>query len=213
MLFLPSEKKFFAQYEDMADKIVQAAALLSELQKDYGQLARIAAELNKLEDDADAVVHEIVNSLLYDHTRVTEEKGDIRFFAHNMDNIVDAIEKAVNRMVLYQLDELPPAVAEFIPLLQEATKEIKNGVGCLKNLSKMDKQLSESCIRVNDLENEADRVNRKWLQNIMQKPLTNIDDLRRTIAVKEVLELLEYATDQCEDVANILETFRLKGAA
>jgi hypothetical protein len=213
MPFLPKEKKFFDLYEALAQKIVEAADLLGQLEKNYSQLPQIAENLEVLEDEADAIVHKIVNRLLYDHTRVTEEKGDIRFFAHNMDNIIDSIEKTANRLVLYKIENFPPVAAEFALLLKRAAQEIKIGVECIENLSKKEHILAEACIRINDLENEADKINRKWLQKIMAQSVETPDDVRKTIAIKEIIDLLEYAMDQCEDVANILDTFRLKGEA
>ncbi len=213
MPFLPREKKFFDLYDALAEKIIQAVEYLAQLDKNYNQLPQIAENLNKLEDEADAICHQIISQLHYDHTRVTEEKGDIRFFVHNMDNVVDAIEKAVNRLYLYRIESLPPFFNEFLSLLKETTQQIKVATGCLRNVSKNDRVLADCCIKINDLENEADAVNRKWLAKIMNGEYPNIEDLKKIIAVREIIDQLEYAMDQCEDVANILETFRLKGMA
>lgn len=212
-MFLPREKQFFNLYEDMAEKIIEAVAFLEDLARDYSKLPKISKELDVLESKADDVVHKIIKDLFLDHTRVTEEKGDIRFFVHNMDNIIDCLEKAVNRLSLYQINTLPGAVEEFLPLLKEAAQEIKKGVKCLRNLGKNGEDLTECCIKINDLENEADKVNRKWLQKIMIEPIKNFGDIHRALAVKEIVDLLENAMDQCEDVADLLENFQLKGEA
>lgn len=214
MPFLPKEKKFFDLYEALAEKIIQAVRYLEQLKENYGQLPQIAENLKRLEDEADAICHQIVSQLHYDHTRVTEEKGDIRFFVHNMDNIVDGIEKAVNRLYIYRVDSLPSVFGEFLPLLKEATQQIKIAVvNCLKNLSKNDQVLADCCIKINDLENKADKVNREWLAKIINGEYPEAKDFKRVIAIKEIVDLLEYTMDQCEDVANVLETFRLKGEA
>lgn len=212
-MFLPREKKFFGLYQALSDKIIEAIELLEKLKQNYSQLCQIAEKLKALEDEADDIVHEIAEQLLYDHTRVTEEKGDIRFFAHNMDNIIDSIEKAVNRLCLYHVKIIPQAVVEFIPLLKEAAQEIKKGVGCLENLKKGGKILAECCVKINELENKTDQINRKWLQKVLTEPIQGANDIRQTVALKEIIDTLEYAMDQCEDVANVLETFRLKGQA
>lgn len=213
MPFLPREKKFFDLYEALADKIIEAVNFLDRLEKDYSQLPQIAKDLNDLEDEADTICHQIVFNLHYDHTRVTEEKGDIRFFVHNMDNIIDGIEKAVNRLYIYRIANLPPGFEEFLPLLKEATQQIKTGVRCLRNINKNDKELADSVIKINDLENTADQINRKWLAKIMDGEYQKVEDFKKMMAVKEIIDYLEYTMDQCEDVANVLETFRLKGGS
>ncbi len=212
-MFLPKEKKFFHLYNDLADKIVESALLLEALGEDYSHLQEIAKKLDKVESQADKIVHKIMNDLLYDHTRVTEEKGDIKFFAHNMDNVIDSIEKAVNRLCVYKIDFFPKGVAEFVPILKQSAKEIKKAVECLPNMRKNQEKLAKYCVKINQLENKADQVNRKWLEAVLSQPVKNANDMRQIIALKEIIDMLEYAMDQCEDVANILETFRLKGEA
>jgi len=212
-MFLPKEKNFFDLYEKLAEKIKESVEYLEQLTKDYSTLPQIAQKLNNLEDEADSIVHQIVEELLYDHTRVTEEKGDIRFLVHNMDNVIDSIEKAVNRLYIYRVKNIPQALYDFLPYLKEAANQIEIGVKSLRNIRKNDKILAECCVRINDLEDEADEINRKWLAKIVGTNFSSIEDFKKTLAIKEIIDLLEYAMDQCEDVANILETFRLKGEA
>ncbi|MCD6270916.1 DUF47 family protein [bacterium] len=212
-MFLPKEKNFFDLYEKLAEKIKESVEYLEQLTKDYSTLPQVAQKLNNLEDEADSIVHQIVEELLYDHTRVTEEKGDIRFLVHNMDNVIDSIEKAVNRLYIYRVKNIPQALYDFLPYLKEAANQIEIGVKSLRNIRKNDKILAECCVRINDLEDEADEINRKWLAKIVGTNFSSIEDFKKTLAIKEIIDLLEYAMDQCEDVANILETFRLKGEA
>ncbi len=211
MTFLPHEKKFFDLFDELADKAVEAAELLVELGADYSELSQISEQLEVLEGEADSVVHQIIQGLFYDHTRVTEEKGDIRYFAHNLDNVIDGIEKAVVRLTFTQKQTLPEPVSEFSPIILDASHEIKTAVSCLRDLSCEEKTLEECCIRINELENEADKINRKWLRTLMTIPVKNPNELLERMVLREIVDILEDTMDQCEDVANILETFRLKG--
>ena len=208
-LFLPHDKKFFELFEDLADKTVDAAELLVELSNDLSLLSEISRQLGILEEEADSIVHEIVRELFFDHTRVTEEKGDIRYFAHNLDNVIDGIEKAVRRLTFTQT--LPVPVIEFAPIILEASKEIRTAVHCLRDMKCEEGSLEAYCIRINELENEADEINRRWLRKLMTTPTKSSDEVLERLLQKEIVEILEDTMDQCEDVANILETFRLKG--
>jgi len=80
----------------------------------------------------------------------------------------------------------------------------------LKNLSTEERTLETCCIRINELENEADKINRKWLRILMTSPLKEPEELLKRMMLKEVVDILEDTMDQCEDVANILDTFRVK---
>ncbi|NOR78836.1 MAG: DUF47 family protein [Methanophagales archaeon] len=210
-VFLPRENKFFDLFEELADKAVEAADLLVDLGTKYSKLPQISEQLRMLEEDADSIVHRVIQGLYYDHTRVTEEKGDIRYFAHNLDNVIDGIEKAVVRLSFAQKQEVPESVTEFSPIIKEASEEIRTAVHCLRNLKSEENTLEACCIRINELENEADKVNRKRLRILMTAPVEDPNELLDRLLLKEIVEILEDTMDQCEDVANILETFRLKG--
>ncbi|MCK4475578.1 MAG: DUF47 family protein, partial [Methanophagales archaeon] len=106
---------------------------------------------------------------------------------------------------------LPEPVGEFSAVILEASREIRRAVGCLRNLSAEEKTLEACCIRINELENEADKINRKWLRTLMTIPVKNPNELLERMVLREIVDILEDTMDQCEDVANILETFRLKG--
>ena len=210
-MFLPRDKKFFDLFEELADKAVEAADLLADLGTKYSALPQISEQLRMLEEDADSIVHQIIQGLYYDHTRVTEEKGDIRYFAHNLDNVIDGIEKAVVRLSFSQKQKVPESVIEFSPIIKEASEEIRTAVHCLRDLKCEESTLEACCIKINELENAADKVNRKWLRILMTTPVEDPNELLDRLLLKEIVEILEDTMDQCEDVANILETFRLKG--
>ncbi len=206
------EKKFFSLFENLAEKAVEAAELLVDLKSDYSKLSHISQELNMLEDDADSVVHQIVQELIYDHSREGEEKADIRYFAHNLDNVVDGVEKAVNRLTFTRVEHktIPEPVGEFATVILKAAQEIGNAVSCLSDLSAEGKTLEVCCVKINALENEADKINRKWLRILMTTPLKEPDEFLDRLLLKEIVDILEDTMDQCEDVANILDTFRVR---
>lgn len=211
MTFLPHERKFFDLFEELTDKAVEAAELLVELGADYSKLSQISEQLEVLEGEADSIVHQIIQGLFYDHTRVTEEKGDIRYFAHNLDNVIDGIEKAVVRLTFTQRQTLPEPVSDFSPIILKASQEIRTAVHCLRDMKCEEPTLEMCCVKTNELENDADKINRKWLRTLMTSPVKNPNELLERLLLREIVDILEDTMDQCEDVANILETFRLKG--
>jgi len=64
------------------------------------------------------------------------------------------------------------------------------------------------CDEVNRLEDEADDVSRKAIAGLFESEKDPI----QLIKMKELYEVLEYATDKAEDVANVLEAIVLKNA-
>ena len=45
----------------------------------------------------------------------------------------------------------------------------------------------------------------------MTTPTEDPNEVLTRLLIKEIVDILEDTMDNCEDVANILETFRLKG--
>jgi uncharacterized protein Yka (UPF0111/DUF47 family) len=89
-------------------------------------------------------------------------------------------------------------------IILKQAEELKKAVALLNK----DGQLLEHCVEVNRLENEADQVSREAIGRLFDgehDPIT-------LIKLKELLEILEEASDKAEDVANVLETVVLKNA-
>ena len=63
---------------------------------------------------------------------------------------------------------------------------------------------------LNNLEAEADDLHRHWLAENMAEPVTDARSVLPKILLKEVIGTLEEATDRCEDIADTLETIRLR---
>jgi uncharacterized protein len=66
--------------------------------------------------------------------------------------------------------------------------------------------VTECCVLVNSLENEADRITRDAISYLFEQEKDPI----AVIKWKEIYENFEEGTDRCEDVANILERIALK---
>ena len=223
--FLPHNRKIFDRFEELADKAVVSAQLLTTLTAEEPTLTSFALNpddrsttliqvrdrLKAVESEGDSIIHEVIQGLFYDHTRVTEEKGDIRYFLHNLDNVIDGIEKAVARLAFTPQLTVPEPVLEFAPIILETAQEISRAVTCLRDIRHSETTIETCCIRINELENKADKVNRKWLKQLMTTSVEDPNEVLTRLLVKEIVDILEDTMDNCEDVANILETFRLKG--
>jgi uncharacterized protein Yka (UPF0111/DUF47 family) len=66
----------------------------------------------------------------------------------------------------------------------------------------------KTCQEIDGLESDADRVMRAAVSKLFRDE----SDVRQIIKLKAVYELLEAATDKCQDVANIIEGVVLEHA-
>jgi len=69
-------------------------------------------------------------------------------------------------------------------------------------------RVREAIIRINALENEADSIFELAIARLFSDESNAVELIKR----KEVLSILETATDKCEDVANVLESILVKNS-
>lgn len=197
----PQDTVFFDMLSASADNLVlgvQAAAKIFAPGADH---AAIGEEVRKIEHDEDEVTHGILRKL--NSTFVTPfDRDDIYRLAGRLDDVMDFVEAAVDLVVLYKLEELPPEVAEQVDVLQRAALITAEAMPRLRTR----KDLDVYWIEVNRLENEADRLYRRLLAKLFDGHL----DALTVLKVKEVAEQFEAAADAFENVANGIETIVVK---
>ena len=117
MKVLPKEEKFFVLFEQQAQCIAEAAKLLSaSIYAGGSQLGVSAAKIREVEHKGDEVTHEIMTSL--NQTLLTPmDPEDIHRLASGLDDVLDMIDAAVGRLVLFKLTILPPAVTTLAEII------------------------------------------------------------------------------------------------
>jgi hypothetical protein len=197
---LPRETSFFEYFEQLSVHIVEACGILKTLAEGGLDLPTAAARARDVEHAADSVTHECIEAL--HKTFITPfYRGDIHNLVKHLDDIIDLVEAAIVRMDLYQVDSIRPEISELAGLLVNASQTIQGAMSGLRNLGKSC-IIPAQCVELHHIENQADIAHRNALARLFQ------ENENRAIYVfkwKEILEYLERAADQCEDVANIVE--------
>lgn len=205
----PRERGFYPLFTDTAANIADAARLLAELvaaaPHARGELAK---QIKDLETRGDRLTHRILTKL--NSTFITPfDREDIHLLASRLDDVLDDIEEAADRIVLYRLGELPAGVTTQCELLCRAADTTADAMTKLATLSR----LHEYTVEVNSLEDAADSVYRDLLGELLTPDLAPADvDVLGILKVKEVVETLEDAADAFETVANTVESIAVKEA-
>ena len=198
---LPREESFYLQFTAMADQIRGGARLLEEMVAQDPPLADKAHEVKEVEHKCDFLTHEIIQKL--NKTFVTPiDREDIHAMARALDDVMDAIDNAATLIPLYHIDRVRPGTRELAHIIAQSCDAMRLAVAALESRS----GVLEHAVEINRLENEADRAHQRAVGQLF-------DEERDPIAVmkwKEILDLLEDATDRCEDVANLLENIVVK---
>lgn len=198
---LPREERFFADFSAMADQIRTAALRLEEMLRSDPPAVALAAGIKEIEHHCDFITHEIVQRL--NRTFVTPiDREDIHALAIALDNVMDSIDASAGLFSLYRITSLRYGALELADVIRRQSEELVKAVALME---KRDGVL-EICDELNRLEHEADEIYRTAIGRLFDEETDAIS----VIKWKEILSVLESATDDCEDVANVIETIAVK---
>ena len=197
----PKEEDFFLLFHRQAALVREACVALHEMMEKFDRLEERAKDLKDVEHRADLVTHELFERL--NRTFITPlEREDIHRLASGLDDVVDAVEAIASRLVLFHIDKPTPEAVRLTTILAECGRQIEQAVGTLKNMG----NLMAFTIEINRLENEADGISRQVVADLFSGRHEFLDVMRW----KEIYGRLESAADQCEDVANAIESIVIK---
>jgi predicted phosphate transport protein (TIGR00153 family) len=199
------ERGFYPLFTRAAENIAVAIDELAEL---VAAKPHRRAELAKRVKDAEHTGDELTREIMVkiNTTFVTPfDREDIYRLASALDDVLDAVEEAADRIVLYRLGTLPAGIARQVDVLRRAAT-------AMPRLEKM-ADLEGFWIDVNSLENEADDIYRDLLGDLLAPPEdTPAADVLTLLKTKEIVETLEEAADAFETVANTVESIAVKEA-
>ncbi|HUR38334.1 MAG TPA: DUF47 family protein [Planctomycetota bacterium] len=203
---IPKEMVFFDLFDEAAKNAHQGALALAALLDDYTNVAEKVKKIKDIEHAGDKITHTTIEKL--NQTFITPiDREDIHRLISRIDDILDMIDTAVNRMYLYKIDKPTEDAKALARVLVKATKIIIDLVSKMRNL-KLSSSLLQDCIEIHTQENEGDRIEQHALASLFE----NGQDPIYVIKWKDIYEELEAATDRCEDVANVIEGIVLKNA-
>jgi predicted phosphate transport protein (TIGR00153 family) len=201
---VPKEHRYFSIFSEMGANVEAAGKLLLELMEDYGDAKSKTRSILELEHVGDKLVHDIVKRL--NSTFVTPlDREDIYDLAATLDEILDNIEAAADMMMLYRIAEPTEYSREQAKVIAKATAKLREAID---GLEKRSDDLRDGLIEINRLENDGDRIVREAIAGLFDGDMKATD----IIKWKDVYETLESAIDECEHVANIIESIILKHA-
>ena len=159
--------------------------------------------IKAIEHQGDEITHSILTKL--NQTFITPfDREDIHELCSQLDDVIDLIDAAASRFVLYRVE--PPRRARSIwsRCWYPPRRKWSAAVRALETPEKALKH----CIEINRYENESDRLCRTLIAQLFDEE----KDPVQIIKWKEIFEVIETAVDKCEDVANVIEGVILKSA-
>jgi predicted phosphate transport protein (TIGR00153 family) len=199
MRLLPHDASFFAHFDAQGTKTVEGCRAFLQMVEDPTALEAKAERVKQIEHECDDITHAVVASL--HKTFITPiDRNDIYRLITKMDDIMDMVEAAADRLALYGIVKMTPEAGDLARCLVSSAEHVMGAVAGIKDL-KRPNGILQHCVEINRLENVADNLLRGALAKLFREEKDPIS----VIKWKEIYETLEAATDRCEDVANIIE--------
>jgi len=197
------DETFFDYFRQLAQYIGESAGLLKSLLESPADAVRIAAEIKRVETAGDAIVY-VINQRI-DTSFVTPlDREDIHLLAKRLDNVIDIINGAARRVVMFRVTDSRVGGAQMAEVIVKASREILAAVGDVTK----HKLMAEHSRAIKVLEEEGDALYAECIGALFSTEQPAIEVLKW----KEIFDALEHAIDECDDVSNVLESIALKNS-
>lgn len=202
---VPKDKKFFPLFEQASANLVQLASILHEaVNLPAKERDELFLKIDTLEQKGEDITRQ-TNLELSRNFITPFDREDIYSLITAIDNVADNLHGASSRMKLYQVEKITKSIRKLTEINLEACQLIDNAVKELRDLKKI-KSITAACAKINKLEAKSDDVYNKAVADLFE----NETDAKNIIKYKEVLSVLETATDKCKRVAGVLESITVK---
>jgi len=199
--FIPKKNTFFVLFSQHAQNALEAAQALERLFTDFTDVEKKVREIHAIEHYGDKLTHEIMREL--NKTFVTPlDREDIAGLASKIDDVTDVAYDVSELVHLYKVTSVRPGAVRQAKALVAAATEM---VAMMSNLQSL-KDLEQHWIKLHTFENEGDQIFREAVGELFANETNAIE----IIKWKDIHSLIEVALDRCEDVANIVETIKIK---
>ena len=204
---MPKSDDFFSDFEAQAATVVEGSKLLKALLDDFTDVPAKVQAIKDVEHRADDITHRAFARL---HTQFITpfDRAEIHQLLSRIDDVLDLADAAAERLGLYDIDQVLPDARDLASVLVAQAEKMREAVGGLRDMKKNPHVILDACKEINVLENQADTLLRRTMAKLFKRgndPLT-------VMKWKEIVDLIETATDRAEDVANVLEGVVLEHA-
>ena len=204
---MPREDRFFGLLRHSTRNLHEVTIKLVDLLEHYEDVEAKVAEIKRLEEVGDHLIHQIMTNL--HRTFVTPfDREDIAQLGERLDDVVDDVEEAARLFVEYGVKEPTERARELARLIEQAGAVLEEAGEKLHWRGSKLREILPHAVELNRLENMADQVTSKAVGELFAHEKDPIE----VIKWREIYGQLEAATDRCEDAANVLEAIVLKHA-
>ena len=205
-IFTPKNKIFFELFEKMAENGATMASKLKEVvsEPDFDKRASLITRIEDLEHANDELTHNVFTEL--GRNFITPfDREDIHYLATSLDDVADYIYASAKKINFYRVNPNDMGMQKMAELIEQGAMQVRNAVLELRDMKNMGK-ITEALVKVNSIENQADDV----FDMSIERLFATEPDAKEVIKKREIYQVMEIATDKCEDASNVIESIIIK---
>ena len=198
---LPKEEKYFEDFKEMISHIQQMATLTHQLFTAEVPDKDLLLQIRPLERRCDDVSSKVIKRL--NKTFITPfDREDIFTLIKKLDDIGDMLLAASIRIDIFNVTQKINHADTLAAIVLQQIKELGIALNDLKV------KHTNECKAVAVLETEADKV----YQQAMKELFIEEKDPLNVIRKKDILSILEEASDKTQSAANVILSIFIKNA-
>jgi len=206
--FMPKDRIFYGLFEEVADVLIEMSSVFTAAinERDTAKKESLLKGLEDLEHKNDEITHRIFIEL--GRNFITPfDREDIHALATSLDDIADFLWGAAKRINNYSIHDGDQMTGAFADVISRSVNALSKAVRELRDMKDL-RSITESCVKINSLENEADELLDKAMMHLFSASIDPVELIKK----KDLYEMLEIVTDKCEDAANVIESIIIKYA-
>jgi len=205
-IFTPKNKVFYDLFENLTLHVTKMGKLLSSQvrEADFDKRSTYIAQIEDLEHVCDDFTHQIFTEL--GRNFITPfDREDIHTLAMSIDDVADYIYASAKKINFYRVNPNDSGIHKMAELIEQGAYELHSAVMEMRNMKNM-RIITDALVKINSLENQADDIFDLSIERLFEfEP-----DAKEVIKKREIYQIMELATDKCEDAANVIESIILK---
>lgn len=205
---MPKNAIFFDLFEKVADNLSIMGTQLKEVvaESDFDKRATLIRQVEDMEHQNDDLTHNLFTEL--GRNFITPfDREDIHALATSLDDIADYIHASAKKINFYRVNTNDMGMQKFAEMIEQGCQQIKIAVTQLRDMKNL-RAITEAMVKINSIENQADDV----FDMSIERLFATEEDAKEVIKKREIYQVMELATDKCEDASNVIESIVLKYA-
>ncbi|TZG27987.1 DUF47 family protein [Sphingomonas montanisoli] len=198
---MPSQGRFFEQFESHSALLVAGAEALAQLLQGDDIATHIRTIVDR-EHDAD----EITRDVLMDVRRIFVtpfDRSAITGLIGVMDDAIDQMNKTAKAIELYEVTSFEPQMRDMSGIIVEAARITAEAIPLLRSIGSNGARLHSLTERLIKIEGDADDIHDAGIKALFKA--SEGSDALRFVVGREIYSHLERIVDRFEDVANEIQ--------